>query len=473
MSDVSYYAQLLRQIYQDRRWILAFESLGATTELCEQLLELNAQALLPLCSGRGSGPAPPINARCEEPLMVDAVVIDGIMGGIHGFMEATANLPPEVHQRVDAFDPSHQARVIAPFYDQGAPLAGRAKWGARCEAWQQLEDKTIIDAIWDEIGVERAPSLVVPAEAVALLEAHRTLDRGHGTVWSGDNRMGFNGGAEFVRWVDDDQLAQEAARFFAERCDQVRVAPFLEGIPCSVHGIVIDDYTVALRPCEMLVFRRLSPQSRGTFHYASAATFWDPPVEQRERMRDIARKVGGWLSSVHQYRGAFTVDGIMTHNGFIPTELNPRFGAALRYIDRAIDGLGLLLLNMALIEGARADWRPELLERLLLEAADQRRGGRAMIMATKQVEVGTFHLAYMDGVLREVEDVEQAQMTVNMGPMAQGSHISVVLIEAQTPIGPSVAARVLDAFTYIDERWSLGLGELQAAVDVHRASTPC
>lgn len=467
MSDVSYYAQLLQQIYQDRRWILAFESLGAATELSEQLLELGAQAQLPICAGRGSGPTPEVSARCEEPIMLSLRAQEGIMGGIHGFMEASSSLPQAALARVERFDPAHQARVIAPFYDEGEPVAGRAKWGARPKPWQRLEDKTIIDAIWDQIGVARPPSQVVKATDSALMAAHQALNQGEGTVWSGDNREGFNGGAEFVRWVSDARSAHEATAFFSAHCDEVRVAPFLEGIPCSVHGIVIDGYTIALRPCEMLVFRRLSPEALGTFHYASAATFWDPPAQHRELMRAFARKVGRWLDQQHQYRGAFTIDGIMTRAGFVPTELNPRFGAALRYVDRAVDGFSLLLLNMALIEGAQANWRPEALERLLLEAADAQRGGRASIMTAKDITATTFHLAIHGDELSEVDAPEQAQMTVNMGPMSSGGHISVVFHPDKTPTGLSVAPRALKAFAYLDERFSLGLGELVAAVDGH------
>lgn len=468
MSEASYYARLLEQVYQGRRWIMAFESLGAATELGDHLLKLGAQGLLPLCAGRGSGAILEPGVRCEEPIWLDLKPAESVMGGIHGFMEACAALPPQALARIESFDPAQQARVIAPFYDEGQPIAGRAKWGARPLTWQRLEDKTIIDAIWDQIGVARPPSQVVEATQRALMAAHRALDQGQGTVWSGDNRQGFNGGAELVRWIYDANSAQQATAFLGERCDHVRVAPFLEGIPCSVHGIVVDGYTIALRPCEMLVFRRLSPQHAGTFHYGSAATFWDPPAPQREQMRAMARQVGQWLFEHHQYRGAFTIDGVMTQAGFAPTELNPRFGAALRYVDRAVEELSLLLLNMALIEGVQADWRPEALERLLLEAADTHRGGRALIMTAKTIEAMTLHLVLDEDEPQEVEDQADAEMTVQMGPVSGGGHISVIFHAAKTPTGASVAPRALKAFAYLDERLQLELGELQPATDVHR-----
>ena len=37
-------------------------------------------------------------------------------------------------------------------------------------------------------------------------------------------------------------------RFFLTRCDRVRVMPFLDGVPCSIHGLVLPDGTAAVPP---------------------------------------------------------------------------------------------------------------------------------------------------------------------------------------------------------------------------------
>jgi hypothetical protein len=39
------------------------------------------------------------------------------------------------------------------------------------------------------------------------------------------------------------------------RADRVRVMPFLEGIPCSIHGIVFAEHVAALQPLEMVTLR--------------------------------------------------------------------------------------------------------------------------------------------------------------------------------------------------------------------------
>lgn len=84
--------------------------------------------------------------------------------------------------------------------------------------------------------------------------------------------------------------------------------PFLEGTPCSIHGIVLADEVVALRPVEMLVLR----QADGGLFYSGCASYFDPPKQHRESMRALARIVGAKLREEVKFRGAFTVDGVMT-----------------------------------------------------------------------------------------------------------------------------------------------------------------
>ena len=103
--------------------------------------------------------------------------------------------------------------------------------------------------------------------------------------------------------------------FLAARCDRVRVMPFLEGIPCSIHGVVFPEGVATFRPVEMVTLRR--PRESGRLRYAGAATFWDPPDDDREVMRDLARRVGELRRRVG-YRGAFTVDGVLAAEAFCP-----------------------------------------------------------------------------------------------------------------------------------------------------------
>ena len=100
--------------------------------------------------------------------------------------------------------------------------------------------------------------------------------------------------------------------------DRVRVMPFLEGIATSIHGIVLPDGVVALRPVEMVTLRR-----GHELRYSGCATFWDPPDEIREEMRDVARRVGERLRAEVDFRGAFTVDGVATADGLPADRAEP------------------------------------------------------------------------------------------------------------------------------------------------------
>ena len=108
--------------------------------------------------------------------------------------------------------------------------------------------------------------------------------------------------------------------------------PFLDGIATSVHGIVLPDGVAVLRPVELVTLRR-----GHELVYAGCSTYWDPPTAVREEMRAAARRVGEQLRADVEFRGAFTLDGVATRDGFRPTELNPRFGAGLMIITHGID----------------------------------------------------------------------------------------------------------------------------------------
>src|SRR6266536_3558928 len=221
-------------------------------------------------------------------------------------MSLLANLPAEALAALDRYDPDHEALVLSPPANELRSMAGRRVYAPRRPSWRRLEDKTLIDELWDAHGIRRPPSEVVPATGEAMLAAARRMDRGLGTVWSGDTREGVNGGAVYVRWVRDEWDAAEAVAFFTIHCDRARVVPFIEGVPCSIHGLVLADGVAVLRPVEMITLR---PSGSNRLVFAGAATFWDPPEGDREAMRRVAGVVGVALRDQVGYLGAFTVDG--------------------------------------------------------------------------------------------------------------------------------------------------------------------
>jgi len=439
--------------------MVAMDVLAGTTRTVNLLEEFGAKRSFVIGTSRGVGRIP-TDEQAEVALL--DVRATSLMAGIRKAEHALNNLSAETIARVDAWDPDHTAQVISTIFSGGKPIAGRRILGARPLSWQALEDKTVIDALWDAAGVARAPYRVV--RIADLAQAAPELDQGLGTVWAGDSRAGFHGAATYLRWVRTPEDAIAAAAFLADDCDTARIMPFMEGIPCSIHGIVFPDYVVALRPCEMLVLRRPG-DSRLT--YAKAATFWDPQDVDASQMRAIARRVGEHLRASVGYRGAFTLDGIMTVDGFRPTELNPRFGAALGVLTKGIPNLPLNLLNQLIVEGHDLDFRPQALEQLILGHANIRRFGVASAMST----TGVTETLEVDGVFegdvwREAHSGEERDGQFILGPSAMGSYLMVVLEPDRTPVGPSVAPRSAAALAFADERWSLGLGPLEPAKEV-------
>ncbi len=435
--------------------------LAGATPLVKELSELGVERCLCVATSRGAG-AGPDDRVAPDPIVVEVQATDMMMG-IRRSLEVFAHLPPDAIAKIDAFDPDGTAGVLGTIFDDGRPLAGRRKYGGRPAEWQDLEDKTTVDAFWDDAGIAHAPSEVVAARGEALEAARVRLDRGQGVVFSGDSRDGFNGGATYVRWVRGKEQSAIAAEFFQANCDRTRVMPFLEGIPCSIHGFVFDDTTIALRPCEMLVFRR---PATSELHYGRAATFWDPPDADRAAMREIARRVGEHLRKTLSYRGAFTVDGILGSDGFLPTELNPRFGAALAVMTAKL-GIPLILLNAAVVEGEPVDWQPRELERRILEVADQHRSGGGMAMTRKkQTETKAVSLVWERGAFRIGVEGDEPDASAILGPSAMGGFLKVELVPERTPVGPSAAGRVALALRCLDQHWDLEIGELEPARDV-------
>jgi hypothetical protein len=400
-----------------------------------------------------------------------------IITEIRAAMRLLRLLPAEVLAALDRWDPERAALVLSPMFNELPEIAGRRVYGPRRPEWRRLEDKVVIDALWDDLGVARAPSAVVPAEAAALRAAARRLDRGAGTAWAGDASQGFNGGAHCVRWVRSAEDAAEAAAFLAERCHRARVMPFLEGVPCSIHGVVFPDGVAVFRPVELVTLRRLAGGSwgqppgwspggsgSGRLQYAGAATFWDPPTADREAMRELARRVGEGLGDRVGYRGAFTVDGVLAAEGFLPTELNPRLGAALSVMTRDLPGLPVALLDRALIEGDAVAFGPGDLEDQVLAAADRTRAGGAWSVTEVAAEA-TEELAvvFEGGACRPAAEDRPADGVLAFGPSGVGGFVRLSLHADRIPAGPPVAPLAVAAFALADERFGTGIGPLEPA----------
>lgn len=452
------YDHLLERCYAGHRYLLAMDVLAGTTSLVADLRRFGADDMFVVSGFRGIGPIPE-----DVPSVLLGAQGTSLMDGIRRFERALGDLdagPSDVAAAIEAFDPEGVARVIGSLFMGLTSVAGRRVYGAREASWRALEDKTVIDVLWDAADVPRAPSRVVACEPAALRAASDDLDDGAGVVWVADNRLGWHGGASGLRWVRSPADIGQAAANLAEQADTVRAMPFLDGIPCSIHGCVFDDRTAVFRPCEMVVLRR---PGRTDLLYAGTATTWDPPPQRRHEMRAVTRRVGDHLRVTVGYRGFFALDGVMTARGFRPTELNPRFGAAANRLAAAAK-IPLYLLHMAVVEREPIDWRPRHLEEQVVAAADAQRSASSFV-DTPNARDGEVALAWEDGELRATTG-DAADVTVAAGASRSGGVVRV-FVDAQRHVrGRSAAPAVVAALAWADEHWDLGLGPLAPAPDV-------
>jgi hypothetical protein len=205
------------------------------------------------------------------------------------------------------------------------------------------------------------------------------------------------------------------------------------------------------------------------FFYAGASTYWDPLDGDREAMRDIARVVGAELRRRVGFRGAFTVDGVMTADGFRPTELNPRMGAGLSQISYGVSDIPIDLLNQAVIAGMDFDFRPRDFETLVVETADARRsGGTWKVLPLAVPDVPARPLAWTGDAWRWAADDDEPAARCMAGPSNVAGFVRCSFVPARTPAGPSVGERAVAFYRFCDEEFGTGIGPLDAAVDVRR-----
>ena len=439
-------------VLEGRAVIVVAGVLAGATPVVPLVRQLGARDVLVVALGTGTGDLPdPALSTCL--VTASARRVPTIDKEIRSWQEFVDNPPEDVRAAVDGFDPAGEAlvTVLVPVTLDG--YLGRETYGGRPPEYTKLEDKTTNDAVWAAARVAQAPYAVVPTGA-DLRSAAKALDEGDGTVWSADASDSWNGGGGRVWWVRSEENAAEAIAAVRRCARQVRIMPFLEGVPCSIHGLVLPDGVAVFRPVELLVFR--TPSSK--FFFAGMSTWWDPPSEDREEMRVVARRTGECLDAAYRYRGAFCVDGVLTRGGFRPTELNSRFSGGLNVLAASWPDLPLRWAHDLALRGGDLGVSACELGEVMTARADAHRVGAAHAAPPRGTSDTT----------RRVEVVlpSSARGTLEIGPSAHG--VFVRFTPDELVVGQRLAPIAGEAFTEANRLWDVGFPPLDPAPEVRR-----
>lgn len=456
VMDVEAVKSEIAGFHRGKKWILAPTVAAGVTPVAEQLREWGAAGVMIIAAVEGVGELP--NA---DRIHYTRATGDTVMTSIRAYQDSVERPSALLLGKVEVFDPDQAAMVLGGGFSRFDRLAGRPVYGAKPGAWGSLEDKTTVDQLWDDAGVRRALSVVVPVAKAAAA----TIAAGSqaGSVWVADNAEGWHGGGEYVRWVQTAGEATAAVEWFSAHAETVRVMPFLDGIPCSIHGFVTRDGVAVFRPVEMLIVRHTE---KPEFIYAQAANFWDPPGGVLEEMREAARRVGGLLAKRHGYLGGFGIDGVCTRDGFLPTELNPRLSVGHNLQSRAAD-IPLESIERMLIEGDIDVEARDLEDTINSVVKTARRGGMLLPLPGTYAPAKT-GIRFGPAGAVGVESDAESDGTMEIGSAHTGSIIIVGLQADHMPIGPSIAPKVIQIIDLARELWGVEMPLLKAAPDVCR-----
>ncbi len=453
----------LGELWAGRPVIIGPVVLAGFAKVVEWFHDLGCPVLV-VATSHGVGPLPPDGSY--EVFWLDPPATASLTDEVRLHDRMVHQPQDDLRAAVDAFDPERRGLwYTTPFVTTDEPVDGRPVTGGRPASFLALEDKLVADAIWDAAGVERAPYRIVDLADDAALNAATAELRGElGAVWSGDARDGFNGGGNFVRWLRDDRDRAAAAAFFRPRCDRVRVLPFLEGVPCSIHGFVLPDATAALRPVEIVTLR--DPASR-SMTYSGLGTTWDPPRADRAEMRAAAHRVGAHLQREHGYRGAFGIDGVLTHDGFRPTELNTRMSAGASAVSD-VDRRFFTFLQGALVGGTDTGLTAADVE-TLVPAMDAARVGKVFAFGegVAQAPQESYPVTWDGRSFARAH--EETGNLFQIGAAAAGLFARVEPCSAVVP-GQRLAPVNAALLRLLDASYGTSFGPMEPAPDVRTAS---
>lgn len=358
----------------------------------------------------------------------------------------------------DTFDPHQRAALILPDPLDPPRAGSRRRLGERLRMWQLCEDKAVVDVIWDRLGVPR-PRSVIADGAQNLAALGSLVDAEHGVVCA-VQRIGAppTGGAEGIWWWQ-----RTYPSIAADLRHRVKVMPLLPGIPVRLHGMVFADVAVAFPPMEIVTLPRTSS---GTFLCCGAVGV----LPDSAPLRALTERIGEGLSSVLGYRGAFSVDGILSGADFQPTDLNTRLTSAMEAAPADVR-IQLQAANVLAREGAclvEASWIDSL--------ADQAFDERAVTVygASPVAKAGSLELAVRwEGTeLRQVGHLEEADGWLNLAPSLRGWTLTARLLRHRLPTSRHAGVHAPAIFRFADRVLGTDFGPLAMPFGMEQQAVP-
>jgi hypothetical protein len=448
--------------------IVGFELLAGMHRIVGKLQRWGAQRPLLLPEGRGTGPVPTEADGDIVPL--PAQTFASVTEQVRGRMDPEALLTAEAREAVDTYDPDGTAWWWVSPVGPNSPVMGRRVLGGRPPDQIALEDKALVDGILADIPAPRSPSVLARATYEDLMRAtDQVLDGGRveSVVWAGDASRGVNGGGDYVRWVRTPEQMSVFAEFFAARCDRVRITPFLEGVPCSIHGIVLTDGVAVFRPVEIVSLREMEA---GLFVYAGLGTTWEPPPADTDQMRALARSIGEHLRDRHGYVGAYGIDGVLTSSGFRVTELNTRLSGGMTRLGRAAPDIQLELVQMNALLGRDIGMPSGEYEEFAWRRLDEARFVDVLSIVSTLETSDNVEIPVTAGAnrLEAAEPQDPIVGTVLRGPSPMGTFLRLAIADGVLGMGDRAAPLAVLLREFANAEWDAGLPATLLPSDVRR-----
>lgn len=171
------------------------------------------------------------------------------------------------------------------------------------------------------------------------------------------------------------------------------------------------------------------------------------------------------------YRGAFGIDGVLTADGFRPTELNSRMSAGAGSLARAVDRGLLDLVQHNLVSGRDPGVTAEALEAWAVPAMDQARFLKATGISRRRVVEEPWDVRVDWDGARLRRSAAATDWSVSAGPTASGTYCRLVAPSTPPP-GIRVAELNVALMRFLDHELDTGFGEVAAPPDVRPSLAP-